>query len=528
MDFDYLNKVYANATNKREIWTASKGYLQQLDLALKDTAKYNAIKQNKLQLLAKRLSRLRDHNARYKMLMQIVEEYRIVNFPKALAYIREAKKEAQLMNDKQAYFAAILKESRLFIKGGHFKECADNLSSLDKEELDRENQFLYYRTKFDMNFEDGFIFPEVYSPEDRFSKEMMKIYHTVIKEFPDSIYEHNRMLMEYNFHLLNYQKAFKYALLLISTGQPGTEEYAYQLGNAGYNKMGTGDFVEAIRYMTSSAIEQIKLGSSEYPVMRKLTELLTVLGKDDEAYHYCTIAMHNAKKYHSMYRVYEVSQFYPIVNEKMYNTISKQHNQLVIVIGILILSAILLCISFVTIRRKNANLSKNNHLISMMNKQLNEANNIKITVLGNMVSHLTLLKNKNDDYLKKLHRQLTVGNYAEVKEMLQKVSSRSKERYELLDKIILSIFPQFVEQFNELLLPENRPEQPEKGKLTPEMRLFGLIRLGITNNTQLAESLNYSLNTIKHYKTLTFNASIYSKDDFYEHLMDIHYLSNQA
>ena len=145
-----------------------------------------------------------------------------------------------------------------------------------------------------------------------------------------------------------------------------------------------------------------------------------------------------------------------------------------------------------------------------------------------MVSHLTLLKNKNDDYLKKLHRQLTVGNYAEVKEMLQKVSSRSKERYELLDKIILSIFPQFVEQFNELLLPENRPEQPEKGKLTPEMRLFGLIRLGITNNTQLAESLNYSLNTIKHYKTLTFNASIYSKDDFYEHLMDIHYLSNQA
>lgn len=56
------------------------------------------------------------------------------------------------------------------------------------------------------------------------------------------------------------------------------------------------------------------------------------------------------------------------------------------------------------------------------------------------------------------------------------------------------------------------------------MRLFGLIRLGITSNAQLAESLNYSLNTIKHYKTIAFNASNYTNEEFYKRLMKIHYV----
>lgn len=63
--------------------------------------------------------------------------------------------------------------------------------------------------------------------------------------------------------------------------------------------------------------------------------------------------------------------------------------------------------------------------------------------------------------------------------------------------------------------------------LTPEMRIFGLVRLGINNNNQLAATLNYSVNTIKHYKTIVFNLSSLSNEEFYKQLMMIQYKSKE-
>ena len=52
------------------------------------------------------------------------------------------------------------------------------------------------------------------------------------------------------------------------------------------------------------------------------------------------------------------------------------------------------------------------------------------------------------------------------------------------------------------------------------MRIFALIRLGITKNEDLARSLNYSVNTIKSYKTRVLNAARYDKEEFYKRLKE--------
>ena len=70
------------------------------------------------------------------------------------------------------------------------------------------------------------------------------------------------------------------------------------------------------------------------------------------------------------------------------------------------------------------------------------------------------------------------------------------EFYNNFDKAILNLFPNFVEDFNALLLPEN-VIIPGPGKLlTPELRIFALIRLGITDSVKIAHFLQYSLSTI--------------------------------
>lgn len=523
MDFDYLRRVYGNSNKKKETWRNINGYLAGLDKALQDTARYNAMKRERIEALEKRLHATRAPQERFRLMMTLEREYSIVNFPTALSYAQMARHEAETLGDSQAFMKARLREAALLIKGGYFKECTDILNGIDKARLSRENLFRYYQTTFDMNYEDGFVFPCKRDANDPYSVAMRAAYNAMVKDFPDSIYEHTRMMMEYHFHLLDYKTAYKYALRLVAAGTPGTEEHAYQLGNVGYNKMGAGEFVEAVRYLTESAKEQIRLGSTEYPVMRKLTELLTVLDRSKEAYHYSEVGMANARRYQSMYRVYEVSQFYPLVHERMFGIINCQHNALVVVVVVLIALAMMLAACFVFIRKQYVKLRKKNALISHMNQQLNEANNIKISVLGNMVAQLAATKKGTGEFLKKLSRQLTVGNITEAREMTQKRQTRDKEQNELIDTLILSIFPQFVTQYYALIRPESRPKDPATDKLTPEMRIFGLIRLGITGNAQLAESLNYSLNTIKHYKTIAFNASDYTNEEFYKHLMEIHY-----
>ena len=54
------------------------------------------------------------------------------------------------------------------------------------------------------------------------------------------------------------------------------------------------------------------------------------------------------------------------------------------------------------------------------------------------------------------------------------------------DTIFLSIFPNFVESFNALLKEEERVQLKEGELLTPELRIYALIRLGINDNSKIA------------------------------------------
>ena len=84
----------------------------------------------------------------------------------------------------------------------------------------------------------------------------------------------------------------------------------------------------------------------------------------------------------------------------------------------------------------------------------------------------------------------------------------------------LKLFPQFIENYNKLFdEPDQRPV--EKRQLTTEMRIFALIRLGITDSERIASFLNYSVHTINTYKTRVKNRSNVDNDKFERYIMEI-------
>ena len=73
--------------------------------------------------------------------------------------------------------------------------------------------------------------------------------------------------------------------------------------------------------------------------------------------------------------------------------------------------------------------------------------------------------------------------------------------YISFDTAFLKLFPNFIEEFNKLFDEEHRIGIDSDGRLPTEIRIFALLRLGISNPVDVARYLNLSVNTVYVYKT---------------------------
>jgi DNA-binding CsgD family transcriptional regulator len=84
----------------------------------------------------------------------------------------------------------------------------------------------------------------------------------------------------------------------------------------------------------------------------------------------------------------------------------------------------------------------------------------------------------------------------------------------MFDETFINLFPDFVERFNELLVDGAAIIPKGEDILTPELRIFALIKLGITDSSKIASLLHYSVNTIYNYRAKIKNKARGSRDEF--------------
>ena len=100
-------------------------------------------------------------------------------------------------------------------------------------------------------------------------------------------------------------------------------------------------------------------------------------------------------------------------------------------------------------------------------------------------------------------RKLKTGQSSD---LLQKVESgklmqsQTEGFFKVFDNAVFNIFPNFLKEVNELLLPGQQLESPAPGKLNPELRIVAFLRLGVTDSTKLSRFLDLSLNTVYTYR----------------------------
>jgi DNA-binding NarL/FixJ family response regulator len=91
----------------------------------------------------------------------------------------------------------------------------------------------------------------------------------------------------------------------------------------------------------------------------------------------------------------------------------------------------------------------------------------------------------------------------------------------MFDETFINLYPDFVEKFNALLSDGEEIKPKDDDILTPELRVFALIKLGIVESSKIASLLHYSANTVYNYRAKIKNKALGDREHFEEAVQNI-------
>jgi len=526
--------VYSNSQGVNPIHES----LKKLDGFIANKQEYDEKKDNRMQILR---DKLKDSSLsldeQYGFTYLLFEEYSTYKYDSMYTYAMQLMDLSRKMEDRDKLIKSQVYLAYSHLWAGLFKDAYEYSMSIDTVGTSVEIQADYLLFLLNLEYECG-----LYAKGQRFFFESYENkMRNVVSKLEKLLPPDDDMLIEAKqkecFHSDKFRQAYEYLLARLENSYGISRQMAVKTGDAGFLNLEMGDTITAINYMVDAAIIDIQIGSRQAPALRKLSETVYALGDLQHAYEYMQLSMNNAKFFDSRYRMYESSITLPDIDKDLYELTKRQKDELFVAIIAIIVIFIALSVSIlfilkqnkrlktskILIEEQNQSLTAINQNIKEINKELFDANNIKDTYLGQILSNNSTYITKIENLVQLIERKIKVKQYDDILNFISR-NNYIRERKDMLnsfDKMFLKLFPNFIEKFNSLLKDEDKIVVHEDNKLTPELRIFALIRLGITKSDTIAEILNYSSSTVRNYKTKIRNISIVPNEDFDKRLMEI-------
>ena len=330
------------------------------------------------------------------------------------------------------------------------------------------------------------------------------------------------------------QKYFEEALKYI----PKEDNILYTLTNASLGKCfkHQGNHEPATRYYIEATKNDILNAQNSSIAIIDLTEhLFKQYHQPRDVSRYVNIAIENGEFYGMRSQITHIDKIIPDVTKEK----SRQNRMLNYFFAALVL-VFLIYITHIVLRyernRKllmgfhamdkkvkdeNSLLKEENERLARTGMLLRDSNKLKDAHLGKLLESNSELTNMFEEFAVKADQKLKKGQYDQVQKAIRELQKNfsKKEQLDRFDELFMSMFPTFVADFYALLQPEYRKHDGE-ALLTPTMRIYALIRLGINNNQQIAKVLNYSYNTILNYR-VRLRAMALNPDTFEQDVMKI-------
>lgn len=510
--------------------------LTRLDETLTMKDDYESYFLDRLDVLKHVLAEQEDPEQLYNLNKRIADEYKAFSLDSTMVYLNKNSKIALEMNDRHKKIETDILTALEYAMTGYLVEASDLLAAYNEVEIPQDLKYDYYNAYHVLSGEmmaytnSSDSYREKRANRDRYRDILLGItpedtvpwYHLKIEEASKNG---------------DLDKAREYAWKMMEMTNVNTHEYA----KACYYYQNTfpDDSPEKIEWLVRSSIADIMCATKDYASLNTLAHLLFERGDIDRAFKYTADhCMRDAIFFNGKLRPWQVSQFFPEI-EKAYQEKSMRSRKVMfwMIIAVSLLSFFLIVLlsvifrrqqmlesvrkklseSYVQIEDRNHELQAINSKLSSLNRQLQEADKIKQEYIALFLSMMSENINTTRQYKNHVLKYIRHGKTEELVEEIGNLPPLEEdiaEFYKMFDRTFINLFPDFVDKFNELLDEDSVIVPKGNDILTPEMRIFALIKLGINDSSKIASLLHYSANTIYNYRAKIKNRSRIERDSF--------------
>jgi hypothetical protein len=475
------------------------------------------------------VSSTNDYEQEYQLCQQLFEEYGSFIYDSAFHYSWRMQHLARASYQPEKIATARLNMSFVLLSSGMFHEALDTLQAIAPHYLTNEQQVTWYnylgRANYDMSeYANDPYFAPYYSARGNafIRKAIAKADSTTYRKWVLTALL-NLNQGKSDSARLNYQK-------VLDNFDISTHEKAMIYASLAILDLKDTDTTAAIGNLARSAMADIEAVVTETIALRNLATLLYRQGNMRQAYTFILDAYKDAGFYGARQRTFQISEVLPLIEGEKLKLTENQNQALQLyvifltILAALVLASLLVIINqLIKLRKARKTILQANLDLKALNVTLSEANKIKEEYIAYYFNISTTYVDKLEMLRDSLQRNIDNRRFENLQQAVDKLNIK-KERlllFQNFDKIFLSIFPDFVERFNALFKPNDQVQLTDDGAMNTDLRIFALIRMGITDNEAIAKILNFSINTIYSYKNRIKTRSIVANNEFEDRIMAI-------
>jgi len=481
---------------------------------------------------------------------KIYEAYKLFNYDSAYGYAVRLVNTSREMQDDRYWVAARLKLSFILLSAGLYKETYDSLSSMARQpvpdSLKGEYYALWGRYYYDLA---GYANDHYHSVD--YDIAGGRYIDSALNYYPPPSFEYNYYKGLRYFKENRTKEASTFLEQLMNSSSLSDHQLALTASTLSGFYLQNGNMDKAIDLLIQATVADIKSSTKENGAIFHLAELLYKKGDIKHAVMCIESAVANAEFYGARQRKVQASSILPLIEGERINGIEAQKRLLIryaIIVTVLVLT--LLVLAWIIWRQVkklkqaqqalteanhrleesnrrledlNLKLEESNHRLEELNEKLEDSNKIKEEYIGFFFRADSEFYGKLDKIKSDIEKKLLERRYDDIRFFLNKIDTR-KEKEELLhsfDIIFLKLFPNFLAEVKSLLREEEKIKLKEGELLSTDLRIFALMRMGVTDPEKIAQILEYSVKTIYSYKSRIKNKASIPGDEFEERIMQI-------
>ena len=512
--------------------------LERLDetLEMKDT--YQGYFKERIAVLNDVLAEQNDPDQIYNIRKRLALAYKPNSFDSTLNFLLSNRALAASEGDRLKEMETDFMLVEAYTKAGYHIEASEILGGYSAESVPEEMLQAYYSAAHCFNGEtmaytsSDATYAEKEARRDHFRTLVLQM----IEEGTLYWYDLKREEAEASGDVL---KSREYARKMIECTEVNTPDYARAAYFYAHTFRKEPQNPERQEWLIRSAIADVMCATNDYASLNEISRMLFERGDIDRAFKYLADhCMTDALAYNGKLRAWQISQFFPEIERAYQAKHARQTRRMAgvmaVAVGLLIILLLLMIFifkrqqildsmrrklqeSYLQIDERNRDLVSINSRLVSLNAQIQEADKVKQEYIALFLSILSENISKTRQYRNHVLKSIRQGKTQMLVEEIENLPSLDDdilEFYKMFDETFVNLYPDFVERFNGLLADGAAIVPKGDDILTPELRIFALIKLGITDSSKIASLLHYSANTIYNYRAKIKNKARGSRDEF--------------